>query len=265
MKTKKIYFPWLQFLSLSLFVTASIHPVSTALAAEGSVSASAVIVPAQISELGFMISGHVKEIPVKEGDAVTAGQALMTLDAPDLQYAVVEAQAALHSAQSYADLQKYQKVKDQRNGKIFYDTLPEVYRQRADARVLQAQVALELAQINFAEATLKAPFDGAVASINVVPGEFAESDQALITVATLNNLRLETTDLSERNIANVRIGAPVDISIDALNDTFKGTVVSISPIADSIGGDVIFKVTIAFDEQPDGILWGMTAEVTIGS
>lgn len=265
MKTIRNLFSWLQFISVSLLVLASLHPVSTALAANGSVTASAVIIPAQISELGFMISGHVKEIPVKEGDTVTAGQALMTLDAPDLQYAVVEAQAALHAAQSYADLQKYQKVKDQRNGKIFYDTLPEVYRQRADARVLQAQVALELAQINYAEATLKSPFDGAIAAINVVPGEFAESDQALITVATLNHLQLETTDLNEQDITNVRIGAPANISIEALNDTFKGTVLNISPIADTIGGDVVFKVTIAFENQPPGILWGMTAEVTIGS
>jgi multidrug efflux system membrane fusion protein len=265
MKTIKNHFPWRQLIILSLLVIVSIHPVSTALAADQSVTASAVIIPAQISELGFMISGHVKEIPVKEGETVTTGQALMTLDAPDLQYAVVEAQAALHAAQSYADLQKYQKVKDQRNGKIFYDTVPEVYRQRADARVLQAQVALEIAQINDAEATLKSPFDGAVASINVVPGEFAEADQALITVATLKDLQLETTDLSEQDITNVRIGAPVDIAIEALNDTFKGTVVSISPIADTIGGDVVFNVTIAFDKQPPGILWGMTAEVTIGS
>lgn len=265
MKTIKNHFPWRQLIILSLLVIVSIHPVSTALAADGSVTASAVIVPAQISELGFMISGHVKEVLVKGGDTVTAGQALMTLDAPDLQYAVVEAQAALHAAQSYADLQKYQKVKDQRNGKIFYDTLPEVYRQRADARVLQAQVALDLAQINYAEATLKSPFDGTIASINVVPGEFAESDQALITVATLNDLQIETTDLNEQDITNVRIGAPVDIAIEALNDTFRGTVVSISPIADTIGGDVVFNVTIAFDNQPHGILWGMTAEVTIGS
>lgn len=264
MYTKMNRLRCLQLLGLSLLVIASIHPVSTAFAADASVTASAVIAPAQIAELGFMISGIVKEIPVKEGDAVTVGQTLMILDAPDLHYAVVEAQAALHSAQSYADLQKYQKVKDQRNGKIFYDTVPEVYRQRADARVLQAQVALELAQINYAEATLQSPFDGTIASIEIIPGEFAEADKALITVASLNNLQLETTDLSERDIAKVRIGAPVDISIESLNNTFKGTVVNVSPIADISGGDVIFKVTIAFNEQPQNILWGMTAEVTIG-
>jgi len=34
-------------------------------------------------------------------------------------------------------------------------------------------------------------------------------------------------------------------------------------LAGTVGGDVIFKVTIALDERPKGLLWGMTAEVTI--
>jgi multidrug resistance efflux pump len=140
-----------------------------------------------------------------------------------------------------------------------------VYRQRADARVVQAQVALELAQINYTEATLESPFDGTVAAIEVIPGEFAEADKAVITVGSLNNLQVETIDLSEKDITKVKIGAAVNISIDALNDTFQGKVVNISPIANSIGGDVVFKVTIAFDEQPQGVLWGMRAEVSIGS
>jgi RND family efflux transporter MFP subunit len=201
---------------------------------------------------------------VKEGDTVTAGQTLMVLDTPDLQFAVTEAQAALHSIQAYADLQKYQKVKNQRNGKTFYDSIPEEYRQRTDASVQQAQVALELAQINFAESTLTAPIDGTVASIKVIPGEFVQSDEAVITLASLNNLQLETTDLSERDVMSVKIGAPVEISVEALNQTVNGKVVSVSPIADTVSGDVVFKVTIVFDEQPRNLRWGMTAEVTIG-
>jgi HlyD family secretion protein len=83
-----------------------------------------------------------------------------------------------------------------------------------------------------------------------------------MTLATLDQLQLETTDLSERDIAKVKVGAPVKISIEALNETFTGKVVSISPRADTVGGDTVFKVTIAFDEQPENLLWGMTAEVT---
>jgi len=236
------------------------YPVS----AQTSVTASAVVVPAQVSQLGFLISALAREVPVKEGDLVNTGQTLIVLDTPDLEFAVTEAQAALHSAQAYADLQKYRRVKDRRNGKIFYDVAPVEFRQRADTRVQQAQVTLELAQINLAEGTLIAPFDGTVASIGVIPGEFVPADQAVVTLATLNDLRLETTDLSERDIARVKIGAPVTISAEAPNQTFNGKVISISPISNTVGGDVIFKVTIAFDKQPENLLWGMTAEVTIG-
>jgi len=245
---------------LPVFASGSNHPDS----AQKTVTASAVIVPAQTAQLGFLISGIAREVQVKQGDSVTVGQTLIVVDAPDLEFAVIEAKAALRAAQAEAIVQSYRRVKNQRNGKIFYDAMPVEVRQRTEAKVQQAQVALEIAQINLAESTLQAPFDGTIASVSVIPGEFVESDQPVVTLATLNSLQLETTDLSERDITKIRIGSPAKISIEALNESFTGKVISISPIADTIGGDVIFKVTIAFGEQPENLLWGMTAEVNIG-
>jgi len=267
---KRFYF--LRLIHSGLLIILLLNPVSTAFASEANqlisaqktVTASAIVVPAQVSELGFLISGIARDVPVREGDAVKAGQTLIVLDTPDLDFAVTEAQAALHSAQAYADLQKYRRVKDRRNGKIFYDVVPVEFRQRADARVQQAQATLELAQINLGEGTLTAPFDGVVASLTVIQGEFVQSDQAIVTLATLNNLQVETTDLSEGDITQVTIGAPATISVEALNQTIHGNVISISPVSNTVGGDVVFKVTIAFDQQPKNLLWGMTAEVTIG-
>lgn len=261
----------LQFLGSVFLLIVLVSPLSTALAsdahwapsAQKTVTASAVIVPTRTVQLGFLISGIAREVPVKEGDQVTAGQTLLVLDTPELEFAVIEAEAALRSAQAYADLQKYRRVEVRRNGKVFYDVVPAIYRQRADARVQQAQTTVELAQINLVEGTLTAPFDGTVASINVIPGEFVASDQAVITLATLNALQLETTDLSERDIAAVKIGSPVNILIESLNENFTGKVIAISPRADITSGDAVFKVTIAFDRQPQNLLWGMTAEVTI--
>jgi HlyD family secretion protein len=270
-KVRRLY--WLRLLSSSLLVIILINPASAVfvsgvndpVSAQKTVTASAVVVPAHVARLGFPISAIARDIPVKEGDTVKAGQTLMVLDTPDLQFAVTAAQAALHSAQAYADLQRYQTIKNRRNGKVFIDPVPEVYRERANVKVQQAQTALEIAQINLAQGTLTAPFDGTVASINVMPGEFVPSDQAVLTLATLNTLQVETTDLSERDVTKVKIGAPVSITFKGLNTDFPGKVIGISPKADTVGGDVIFKVTIAFDEQPQDLLWGMTAEVTIES
>jgi RND family efflux transporter MFP subunit len=245
-------------LTMARAVNAS-RPVS----ARNTITASALVVPAHVAELGFLISGLAKEVPLKEGDSAQAGQTLMVLDTPELQFAVEEAQAAFRSAQSYADLQKYRRVKNRRNGKIFYDVVPAVFRQRADVKVQQAQAMLERAQIDLAEGMLTAPFDGTVTALSVIPGEFVQADQPVVTLATLDDLQIETTDLSERDIAKVKIGAPVNIFVEAIDKIFAGKVTSISPIANTVGGDVVFKVTIAFDEQPADLLWGMTAEVTI--
>ena len=272
MKTKMKPSYFLRLIRLSLILILLGNPVSPAFASNGyypasaqkTITASAVIVPARVSKLAFLISGIAKDVPVKEGDVVKAGQPLLVLDTPDLAFAVTEAQAALHSAQTYADLQKYRRVKNRRNGKIFYDVIPVEYRQRAEARVQQAQVVLELAKINLTEGTLTAPFDGVVASLGVSPGELVQSDQAVLTLATLHTLQVETTDLSERDITQVKIGSPATISMEALDQTFSGKVITISPISNTVGGDVVFKVAIAFDNQPEHLLWGMTAEVTIG-
>ena len=55
----------------------------------------------------------------------------------------------------------------------------------------------------------------------------------------------------------------MNVYIEALDVNITGKVIRISPIAETIGGDVVFPVTIELDEQPEGLLWGMTAEVEI--
>lgn len=246
---------------LTAILALSVTPAFAA--QDGTVVASAVVVPAQITRLSFLTSALVKEVSVKEGEDVTAGQTLVTLNTPDLEYNLVAAQEAFRSRQAYAELQRYKRVLDIRKGKKFWDVVPPEVRQKADAEAASAQAALEIVQASLAESTLVAPLDANVASVDVMPGEFVKANQVVIILATLNTLQLETTDLSERDISNVNVGAPVNIFIEALNDSFAGEVVSISPRADIVGGDVVFKVTIAFDQQPENLLWGMTAEVTI--
>jgi RND family efflux transporter MFP subunit len=239
--------------------------VSPASAAQNeTVIASAVIVPAQITRLSFLTSAPIRDVLVKEGENVTAGQTLVVLHTPDLEFNAIAAQEAYRSAQAYAELQRYKRVKDRRKGKVYWDVVPPEVRQRADAQAASAQIAMEIAQATLAQSTMTAPVDATVASIDVVPGVFVQQHQVVMTLATMNDLQLETTDLSERDILNVRIGAPASIFIEALNETVSGEVIRISPKADVVGGDVVFQVTIAFDRQPRNAMWGMTAEVTIG-
>ena len=70
--------------------------------------------------------------------------------------------------------------------------------------------------------------------------------------------------MSERDVHNVQINQPARIFIEALSQEVNGTVIDISRIADSLGGDVVYKVTLKLNEQPAGLLWGMSADVQIG-
>jgi multidrug resistance efflux pump len=132
------------------------------------------------------------------------------------------------------------------------------------AQLQQARADLAAAQNRLEQTRLVAPISGVVAEVNVIAGEYAPPGMTLVIVSDLDQLQVKTTDLSERDIINVKIGNPATITIDSLNEEYSGTVTSISPIANTLGGDVVYEVTIAFDKQPTGALGGMTAEVTIG-
>ena len=271
-------FAWSTVLILAIMLTACGSPTPSAVSPAPSASvevvnisspdvviASASIVPAQVAQLGFTISALVKEIAVKEGDKVQAGQPLIVLDTSELEFAVMAAESAYQSASINAELQDADRVKvvNKNTGRVTYVSLPHEVQLKAESKAAQALSALDVAKANLALGTLNAPFNGAVASINVIPGELVQVDQAILTLATLNDLQIETTDLSERDIARVKIGQGVTIYIEALDMTITGKVIRISPISKTVGGDVVYPVTIKLDEQPEGLLWGMTAEVEI--
>jgi RND family efflux transporter MFP subunit len=228
------------------------------------VQASAVVVPAREARLSFVLSGLVEEVAVREGDQVQAGQTLISLDTSDLEYELVAAQAALTSVELDAQLQR------QRRKRFNFDTFNFVYvsppREKiviADAKVEQKQSALEIVKASIAQGTLMAPFEGTVVELNVSSGEYIQPTQVVVVIADLQNVYIETTDLSELNVASVEVGQPATVYVEALDDEFPGEVTAISPISDTIGGDVVYKVTVELDEQPIDLLWGMSADVEI--
>jgi multidrug efflux pump subunit AcrA (membrane-fusion protein) len=166
-----------------------------------------------------------------------------------------QAEAGLQSAQSEMDAasKEYDKLK---NG-LDPDSLA-----LAEQRIKNAAAQIAAAQSAFNDLTLKAPFDGTVSKINInAAGEWVLTGQPVLTLADLNNLRVETTDLSERNVAQVKVGQKVSVQIKALGQNVSGRVIEISPLADTLGGDVVYKTVIDLDSKPEGIRSGMTVDV----
>jgi len=135
----------------------------------------------------------------------------------------------------------------------------------AQAAVAQAEAALEVARATLNQATLVAPFAGIVADIRVSPGQIVMPGQVVLTLADMQQLRVETTDLSERDVTGVQVGHEATVFVDALNVDVPGRVALISPLASTVGGDVVYTVVIALDEQPEGLRLGMSVEVEIAT
>jgi HlyD family secretion protein len=201
--------------------------------------------------MSFMLSGPVQDVLVKEGDAVIAGQTLVTLYAPDLHLAVVAAEAEVKAKE--AEYITWIPRLDR----------PPERREQARAEMEQAKARLETARALLAQASLLAPFDATVVEITIHEGELAQPGQTVITLGDIADMQFETIDLSERDIPEVQIGQPASVFIEALDVIATGRVIRVSPLPDTIGGDVVYPVLIELDEQPQGLLWGMSAEVEI--
>ncbi len=134
----------------------------------------------------------------------------------------------------------------------------------AQARVEAAQATLQQAQARLEQAVLTAPFAGAVARLEVRVGEVVLPGQPVLLLGDLSALQVETDDLSEEDVARVRVGAPVVVTLDALpGRTFRGRVTAIAPAASVDQGGTNYKVTVALEERDVAMRWGMTAYVEI--
>jgi RND family efflux transporter MFP subunit len=229
----------------------STTPDQTQSSDEDAVSASAVIVPVNDARLSFSSVGRVTAVDVEVGDRVRAGQTLVTLDTALQEARIREAEANLLAAQVQV---KYLK----RLG------VDEVHIETAEADAARAQALLDSANAILAsQSTLVAPFDGTIVSLDIAPAETVVPGVTLLVLGDLSSYRIETTDLSERDVTRVRVGQPAAVFVEALGEEFPGKVTDVARTSTTLGGDVVYKVTLGFDDQPEGLLWGMSADVHI--
>jgi multidrug efflux pump subunit AcrA (membrane-fusion protein) len=134
----------------------------------------------------------------------------------------------------------------------------------AEAGVQQAQVAVDMAKAQLDKLQLTAPFDGTIGTVYARSGEIAQPGQSIVTLGNLGSLRVETTDLSETDIARVKEGQPVNVTFDALpGKTITGKVTRIAPMSTPGQSAVNYIVTVQLDEIDPTLRWGMTAFVDV--
>jgi HlyD family secretion protein len=134
----------------------------------------------------------------------------------------------------------------------------------SEVLVQQAEAALETARTALGHTELRAPFAGTVTNTNVEVGETAGPGDVIVVLATLDQLQVRTTDLTELDVARVSEGQPAIVKVDALPDvSLPGRVARIDLQAVDHHGDVTYPITVELEEAEPQLRWGMTAMAEI--
>jgi membrane fusion protein, multidrug efflux system len=204
------------------------------------------------ADLAFEVPGVVVRVEAAAGALVRSGQNLVSLndDAEQAQY---------RALQAGADLAKvtFQRAKEQLEAKTIsradYDGL------EADLKAKEAAAKAELALV--AKKHLTAPFAGRVGIISTSEGAYVTPGIALTSVQQLDQVYVDFA-LPQREVANVKAGQKVDLSLDAYaGRVFRGKVTAVNPRVD--GGTRNIQVEATFANPEHALVPGMFANVSI--
>lgn len=100
--------------------------------------------------------------------------------------------------------------------------------ENAEAAILRAEAAADMARLNLSYTVVTAPADGYVGRRTIEEGQLVSPGQTVTTLIP-DTRKWIVANFKETQMARIRVGQPVTISIDALPDRrFRGTVTAIS-------------------------------------
>lgn len=210
------------------------------------------VVARQTVDLAFQVSGQLNRFPVLEGEPVAKDALIAELDLEAFQRALD--QAKLQKEQADRALNRLKQLSRA--------TVSEASQEDAQTSADLAEIAVREAQAAFEHATLRAPFNGLVATRNVANFSTVQAGTPVVRLHDISEWRVE---IEVPEVLFRRAGKDPDIRIFG---TFTGedrqiplAVREFRAEASNIGQT--FKITLAMLEAPgEGVLPGSSITVT---
>lgn len=180
--------------------------------------AAGVASPLRQATLSTKLMGTVVDVLVREGDAVTAGQPLVRLDARDLAAKQAQVTASIDEAEA---MRRDAITQAKRIRALYADSAAtrvqldasETGLARAEAGARAARAAAAELQAVSTYAVIRAPFAGVVTKRFVDPGAFAAPGAPLVAVQDGRELRVSASVTPEA-ARNLRRGQSIDATIE---------------------------------------------------
>ena len=201
------------------------------------------------------VAGEVRDVLVREGEAVKAGQVMVRMDTSDYQARVEQARGALQASRGQLEIAA--KARDNNKAlldkgfisKTAFDNAASQY-DIAQANVESARAALDVAQKALADTVVRAPISGLVSMRMVQPGEKVSPDNRLLDVVDLGQMELEAA-VPAADIAHVSLGQEVQVKVEGLPLALTGKVVRINPATQAGSRSIMAYIQL---ENPQGTL-----------
>jgi RND family efflux transporter MFP subunit len=131
---------------------------------------------------------------------------------------------------------------DYRVAEARYNEALEEVRTRV-ALLAERETQLRIAEQHLADATLRAPFDGAVRERHLSIGGYLDVGAPVLTIVKMHPLRLRLA-VPERAAVRVAVGQPVEVRIEGEGDITRGTVARVSPAVDEATRTVMIEAEV---------------------
>ena len=172
------------------------------------------------------VPGQVIERHFEEGQQVSKGDRLFSIEATVLEAEVNEARANVEQSDAAYNRAK-ELVKNQLVSATEFDTA------RANYNVSIAR--LHSAESRLSKTLIRAPFDGFIGLRRINVGDYATIGQELVNVVRLNPLRVDFS-VPETLLSRVQPGQTIDVTVGAFRDqVFEGVITAIDPQIDVTG------------------------------
>jgi membrane fusion protein (multidrug efflux system) len=198
------------------------------------------------------VGGVVETVLVEEGQYVRADQPLARLDDERLVLEVRRAEVSLQKLETAFERSRAMFSKQLVSRETFEQAKSEYEAQK---------VATDLARLELAYATIRAPIAGWVSLRHVKAGNMVGANDPAFEITNLDPLRA-VLHVPERDLAKLAVDQPATLQFDALpGRTFAGRVALISPVVDASTGT--FRVTVEVRDPSRTIKPGMFGRVHV--
>lgn len=226
---------------------------------------SGTIAAANTSALSFAVSGTVATVEVNQGDRVSEGQVLATLDPQPFELDVNAAQSELDAARAEFDNAQSELDRQQQlfaRGWIAQAALDQAVSafDAAEGQLNLARSRLGLVERDLTNATLTAPFDGAIAQRTIDPFVEVISGQEIFQLDSEGALEAKLS-IPDTIVGRLTVGTPVTLETRTVAGC--GCTGRITEIGTVAGAASAVPVTAAILENPAGLLPGTAVEVSV--